>query len=81
MCSVAAFTFFVLEVHAGVGEHIGNPHLTSNLKEIFRYSYHHGWIIVVGISAVKLSVGLFLFRLAQGKWFKVSSTSPNHFQY
>lgn len=43
----------------------------SNYTDILHYSYHHGWILVVGITSVKLSVGFFLLRLVQGKWFKV----------
>ncbi|KAG9234501.1 hypothetical protein BJ875DRAFT_484127 [Amylocarpus encephaloides] len=70
ICSATAFVFFVLEVNAGVGEHYGNPHLMSNLPTILHYSYHHGWLIVTGISSVKISIGFFLLRLVQGKWFK-----------
>lgn len=43
----------------------------SNYTEIIHWSYHHGWILVVGISSVKISLGIFLIRLVQKKWYKV----------
>jgi hypothetical protein len=64
--------FFVQEVRLGVGEHFGNPHQLMNFTEILQWSYYHGWILVIGISSVKISVGFFLLRLVQGKWYKVS---------
>ncbi|KAF4620180.1 hypothetical protein G7Y89_g14640 [Cudoniella acicularis] len=70
LCSVSAFVFFVSEVNLGVGEHIENPHLIANYTEVLHWTYHHGWIIVVGISSVKISIGFFLLRLVQKKWFK-----------
>lgn len=63
--------FFVEEVQLGVGEHWNNPHVMGNFQEILRWSYYHSWILVIGISSVKISVGFFLLRLVQGKWYKV----------
>lgn len=62
---------FVGEVKLGVGEHFGNPELMENYQEILHWTYFHGWIIVLGICSVKISVGFFLLRLVQGKWYKV----------
>ncbi|RDL36492.1 uncharacterized protein BP5553_05844 [Venustampulla echinocandica] len=70
LCSFTVFVFFVVEVNLGVGQHFGNPHFMSNFTEIVHWSYHHGWILVVGISSVKISVGIFLIRLVQKKWYK-----------
>ncbi|CAG8971142.1 hypothetical protein HYALB_00008620 [Hymenoscyphus albidus] len=70
LCSLVAFVFIVIEVHLGVGEHFGNLHQLRNYADIMHYSYHHGWILVTGITCVKLSVGFFLLRLVQGKWYK-----------
>ncbi|TVY75908.1 hypothetical protein LSUE1_G007216 [Lachnellula suecica] len=71
MCSGTVFALLVTEVKLGVGEHFGNPHMLVNYTEILHRSFYHAWILVVGISAVKISVGLFLLRLVQGKWWKV----------
>lgn len=70
-CTAAVLAFTIKEVRLGVGEHWGNPHQLFNLQEIFHWSYFHAWIIVLGNSSVKLSVGFFLLRLVQGRWYKV----------
>jgi len=46
-----------------------------NYQEVVHWSYHHAWIVVIGVSSVKISVGCFLLRLVQGKWYKVGSSS------
>ncbi|TVY25562.1 hypothetical protein LHYA1_G005763 [Lachnellula hyalina] len=74
VCSVAVLTFVVLEVQLGVGEHFGNPHLMMNYGQIVHWSYHHAWILIIGITCVKLSVGIFLLRLIQGKLYRASSS-------
>lgn len=56
----------------GVGEHFGNPELMANYEGILHWMYFHGWVIVLGICTVKISVGFFLLRLVQGKWYKAS---------
>jgi len=71
---VAVLTFVVLEVQLGVGEHFGNPHLMMNYGQIVHWSYHHAWILIIGITCVKLSVGIFLLRLIQGKLYRASSS-------
>ncbi|KAH6679760.1 hypothetical protein B0J14DRAFT_305982 [Halenospora varia] len=70
LCSVSAYVLFVGEVKYGVGEHFTNPHLLANYTQVLHWSYHHGWIIVVGISSVKLSIGFFLLRLVQKPLYK-----------
>ncbi|TVY45507.1 hypothetical protein LSUB1_G000863 [Lachnellula subtilissima] len=70
VCSVAVLTFVVLEVQLGVGEHFGNPHLMMNYGQIVHWSYHHAWILIIGITCVKISVGIFLLRLIQGKLYR-----------
>ncbi|TVY19162.1 hypothetical protein LARI1_G002762 [Lachnellula arida] len=70
VCSVAILSFVVLEVQLGVGEHFGNPHLMKNYDQILHWTYHHSWILIVGISGVKISVGIFLLRLIQGKMYR-----------
>jgi hypothetical protein len=72
VCSITVLVCIIEEVKLGVGEHFGNPHQLANFEKILHYSYFHGWIIVTGISSVKISVGFFLLRLIQNKWFKVS---------
>jgi hypothetical protein len=71
VCSAAVYSCFVGEVKLGVGEHITNPQLLENNQTITEWSYFHAWIIVVGISFVKISIGFFLLTLVQGKWLKV----------
>jgi len=39
---------------------------------VSHWLYFHSWIIVMGISFVKISIGFFLLRLVQGKWYKRS---------
>jgi presenilin-like A22 family membrane protease len=53
---------------------MGNPKVTNNFSMILHWSYFHSWLLVIGITSVKLSVGFFLLRLVQGKWYKVSSS-------
>lgn len=74
-CSVSAFALFVAEVKLGVGEHLSNPQLLGNVNSIVRYLWFHTWIMVLGISFVKISVGFFLLRLVQGKLYKVCPQS------
>jgi hypothetical protein len=64
----------VEEVKLGVGEHFGNPKLMANYEAILHYSYFHALLNVLGISSVKISVGLFLLRIIHGKWYKVNFT-------
>ncbi len=71
ICSAAVYACFIGEVKEGVGEHITNPQLVENLDTVQEWSYFHAWIVVVGISFVKISIGFFLLRLVQGKWLKV----------
>ncbi|KAL3422024.1 integral membrane protein [Phlyctema vagabunda] len=70
LCTIFCFVSFIAQVHLGIGEHIGNPHLTSNFVEIMHWSYFHAIVIVVGISSVKISVGFFLLRLVQTPNYK-----------
>jgi hypothetical protein len=65
------YACFIGEVKLGVGEHITNPQLLGDTQTIQEWSYFHAWIIVVGISFVKISIGFFLLRLVQNKWLKV----------
>lgn len=69
--------FFTEEVRLGVGEHFGNSHQLNNFTEILYWTFFHSWMLVIGISSVKLSVGFFLLRLVQGKWYKVSLMVPS----
>lgn len=72
MCSIFVFISFIAEVSLGIGEHISNPHLMSNYQTIQCWEYFHAIIIVSGISAVKISIGLFLLKLVQLTWYTVS---------
>jgi len=60
----------VFEVKLGMGKHETDPSLMSNFGQIMQWTYYHSIIIVVGISLMKMSVGLFLFRLVQGTRYK-----------
>ncbi len=73
LCSAGVFACFVGEVYNGVGHHITHPEILTNMKTIFHWSWFHSWVNVVGISTVKISIGLFLLRLVQGKWYKVKA--------
>lgn len=73
LCSAGVFACFVGEVYNGVGHHITHPEILTNMMTIFHWSWFHGWINVIGISSVKISIGLFLLRLVQGKWYKVNA--------
>lgn len=75
VCSAGVFACFVGEVYNGVGHHIIHPKLLENMMTIFHWSWFHGWVNVIGISSVKISIGLFLLRLVQGKWYKVSRSN------
>jgi len=75
--SLAVLGCMIQEVKLGVGEHLGNPHQTANFAAILHYSYFHGSAIVIGISSVKISVGFFLLRLVQGKWYKASISNSH----
>jgi len=71
LCSALTLGCFVREVRLGVGEHIVNPHFLGNMMTISHWQFYHNLLIVVGISSVKISVGFFLLRLVQGRWYKV----------
>jgi hypothetical protein len=55
--------------------HINSPKLLANLATITQWLFHHAWLIVLGISTAKISVGFFLLRLVQGRWYKVSTST------
>jgi hypothetical protein len=69
ICGIAVFACFVGECKAGIGRHIQfiSP---SNLETIYHWLYFHSIIVTVGISLVKISVGLLLLRLMPGKWYQ-----------
>ena len=75
-CSATVLACYIEEVKLGVGEHFGNPHMLMNFQEILHWSYFHAWVIVIGNSSVKISVGFFLLRLVQGRWYKVCQPTP-----
>ncbi|KAH7336337.1 hypothetical protein BKA65DRAFT_552994 [Rhexocercosporidium sp. MPI-PUGE-AT-0058] len=70
VCSAGTLACFVGEVYNGVGHHITHPMLFVNMQTIAHWSWFHAIINVTGVSCVKISVGLFLLRLVQGKWYK-----------
>ena len=78
VCSAAVYACFIGEVTAGVGEHITNPQLLGDTETIQEWSYFHAWIVVAGISFVKISIGFFLLRLVQGKWLKVNNSARTY---
>jgi hypothetical protein len=65
----------VEEVHLGVGHHtsaiFANPALAANFSRIIEWSWIQALMNVTAQFFVKISVGLFLLRLVQGKWYKV----------
>ncbi|CZT51243.1 uncharacterized protein RSE6_12363 [Rhynchosporium secalis] len=70
VCSLGVIACVIGEVNLGVGHHLGFPKLMANQMIIAHYSWFHAWINVLGTSLVKVSIGLFLLRLVQGKWYK-----------
>ncbi|KAL2068836.1 hypothetical protein VTL71DRAFT_15174 [Oculimacula yallundae] len=70
VCSLGVIACLIGEVNLGVGLHVSNPKQIANGIALAHYSWFHAWINVLGISLVKISVGLFLLRLVQGKWYK-----------
>jgi len=70
VCSLGVIACVIGEVNLGVGRHMGFPQLMANQMILAHYSWFHAWINVLGTSLVKISVGLFLLRLVQGKWYK-----------
>jgi len=48
-----------------------------NYETILHRSFFHAWLMLISISSVKVSVGLFLLRLVQGKWYKVGSSQQS----
>lgn len=63
------FACFVGECKAGVGRYIQfiSP---SNLETIYHWIYFHTILVTVGIILVKISIGLLLLRLMQGRWYQ-----------
>jgi hypothetical protein len=65
----------VEEVKLGVGYHIPpiflDPVLAANLSRVVKWLWIHSLFNLVAIFFVKISVGLFLVRLVQGKGYKV----------
>ncbi|KUJ23165.1 uncharacterized protein LY89DRAFT_169714 [Mollisia scopiformis] len=70
LASAAVYACFVAEVDLGVGHHMSDPTLVSNLEKIFHWFFYHGLLNVFGISTVKVSIGFFLLRLVQGTMYK-----------
>jgi hypothetical protein len=54
-----------------MGRHIQfieSPHM----ENLMHWQYYHSWIVVVGVSLVKVSIAFFLLRLVSGRkyrWF------------
>ena len=69
------FVCFVEEVKLGVGHHtsaiFADPVLAANFSRIIEWPWIHALFNLVAIFFVKISVGLFLLRLVQGKGYKV----------
>lgn len=71
VCSAAAFACFVGQVDNGVGHHISNPKLLENMGTVLHWSWFQALLTVIGISSVKVSIGLFLLRLVEGRLYTV----------
>ncbi|PMD44631.1 hypothetical protein L207DRAFT_579565 [Hyaloscypha variabilis F] len=65
---------FVEEVKLGVGHHtaaiFAEPVLAANFSRVIEWLWIHALLNLVAIFFVKISVGLFLLRLVQGKGYK-----------
>lgn len=69
---------FIEEVRLGVGHHtaaiFADPVLAANFSRVIFWSWIQALFNLIAIFFVKISVGLFLLRLVQGKGYKVSAS-------
>ncbi|KAL2219938.1 hypothetical protein M432DRAFT_543888 [Thermoascus aurantiacus ATCC 26904] len=62
-CSFGVLGCFIGESRHGLGRY--SQYITQNDQEILRkYTFYHSLVVMIGISAVKISVGFFLLRVA-----------------
>ncbi|KAH6659727.1 hypothetical protein BKA67DRAFT_545547 [Truncatella angustata] len=69
LAAVGAMVCLVGETHHGAGRHSFDIQL-EEWGKLSYWQYIHGPLLVSGISLVKVSLGLFLLRFVQGKWYK-----------
>ena len=63
--SVAIFVSFIQQTSVGLGKHVVVwTSVPGNLEAYLKWSFASSIMFITGISAVKVSVGLFLVRLS-----------------
>ena len=60
----------IYEVKYGVGRHSDDPLYLVNFMEVIKIGFVRALFLVLGISLVKISVGLFLLRIVEGTVYK-----------
>ncbi|KAK8023755.1 hypothetical protein PG993_011821 [Apiospora rasikravindrae] len=69
IAAIGSMVCFVGECETGAGKHFWDLDFTL-FPAFLRWQYIHGILLVVGISLVKISIGFFLLRLIQNKWYR-----------
>ncbi|KAK7946262.1 uncharacterized protein PG986_010583 [Apiospora aurea] len=69
IAAIGSMVCFVGECETGAGRHFSDLDMTL-FPAFLRWQYVHGILLVVGISLVKISIGFFLLRLIQNKWYR-----------
>ncbi|KAK7973869.1 hypothetical protein PG989_015717 [Apiospora arundinis] len=67
--AIGSMVCFIGECATGAGKHLWDIDFTL-FPAFLRWQYVHGILLVVGISLVKVSIGFFLLRLIQHKWYR-----------
>ncbi|KAK7917472.1 hypothetical protein PG985_011080 [Apiospora marii] len=69
IAAIGSMVCFIGECQTGAGRHIWDLDMAL-FPAFLRWQYIHGILLVVGISLVKISIGFFLLRLIQNKWYR-----------
>ncbi|KAK8068338.1 hypothetical protein PG996_007450 [Apiospora saccharicola] len=69
IAAIGSMVCFVGECQTGAGKHVWDIDM-SLFPAFLRWQYIHGILLVVGISLVKISIGFFLLRLIQHRWYR-----------
>ncbi|KAK8074120.1 hypothetical protein PG994_005019 [Apiospora phragmitis] len=69
IAAIGSMVCFVGECETGAGKHLWDLDFAL-FPAFLRWQYIHGILLVVGISLVKISIGFFLLRLIQNKWYR-----------
>ncbi|KAK8102401.1 hypothetical protein PG984_015547 [Apiospora sp. TS-2023a] len=82
IAAIGSMVCFVGECQTGAGKHVWDIDM-SLFPAFLRWQYIHGILLVVGISLVKISIGFFLLRLIQHRWYRrvIITTQGKYFEF